>query len=78
MNREDHAVTQFAGDLVAVLVSREESRQSVWRDIRLDRVGIEPVARESHGVPVDVRGENLKLAGRFNSSKASRNSMAME
>ena len=60
VNREDDAVAQFMGDLVAVLISGEELRQPVWRDIRLDRIGIEPVARESHGVPVDVRGEDLK------------------
>ena len=60
VNREDHTVAQFVGNTVMMIFPSEESRQSVRRHIRLDRIGIEPVARESHGVAVDVRSKNLK------------------
>ena len=59
VNREHDAVAQFARHSVMVIFPGEKSRQPVRRNVRFDRVWIEPVAGESHGVRVDVRRENL-------------------
>src|SRR5208283_5059843 len=63
VNREHDAVAQFVRHPILIIFFREESRQPVRRNIRLDRIWIEPVARECDGVRIDVRRENLK-AGR--------------
>src|SRR5208337_792768 len=60
VNREHEAVAQFVRHPILVIFSREESRQPVRRNVRLDRIWIEPVAREGHGARIDVRRENLK------------------
>ena len=59
--REHHRLTQFAHDLIVVVLLGEEAGEPRRRHVGLDRFRIDAVAGERHAVRVDVGGEHLQL-----------------
>ena len=61
LHREHDAGAQLGRHPVGMILPGEKRRQSTWRDVGLDRLGIEAVASDRHRVRVDVAGEDLQL-----------------
>jgi hypothetical protein len=61
LHREDHHGPKLGRDAVAVLVFGEKPRQPLGRDIRLDGLGVEPLAGGRDRVGIDIRGEDLQF-----------------
>ena len=61
LHREHDVGAQFGRDPVEVILPGEKSGQSFWRNVGLDRIGIEAVASARHCVRVDVAGEDLQF-----------------
>ena len=58
---EHHRLTQFAHDLIAVVLFGEEASEPRRRHVGLDQFRIDAIAGERHAVRVDVGGEHLQL-----------------
>ena len=61
LHREHDAGAQLGRDPVGVILPAEECRQTIRRDVGLDRLRIEAVASDRHRIRVDVAGEDLQF-----------------
>ena len=61
LHGEHDAGAQLGRHPVGMILPGEERRQTIRRDVGLDRLRIEAVASDRHRIRVDVAGEDLQL-----------------
>ena len=61
LHREHDAGTQLGRDPVGAIFPCEKGGQSSWRNVGLDRLGIEAFPRDRHRIRIDVAGEDLQF-----------------
>ncbi len=58
---EHDCLSQLMYDAIGAVLLDEEAGEPLWRDVGLDLLWIDAVARKGHAVCVDVGGKDLQL-----------------